>query len=408
MRSKYRQLRRYKTFATGLLLLMAVIYIACLKLLPQTVFTGYLAAFSEAAMVGALADWFAVTALFRHPMGIPVPHTNLIENSKKKIGENLGNFITENFLTPETIRPRLKDLNLLKNTSEWLMKPNNKQLVIKEIIIFIRSVINNIEAGDTRKIFNKGAGDIQEYIKFNQLAGSSIESLVKNGYEQQLITKAAQWLEEFILQNNDFIKQKVKEESSALIPGFVDKIIAKKITNAAIEFTRVVKSNPDHRIRESISAKLYALANDMKHTQEWEEKFKTWTKEFPGQKDLNDISDQIWIYIKTKFNQAAEDDNSSMYLLANKWVDNLIDDFINDDSKRIPAEKFVQLQIFKLILRHRQKISDLISQVVGTWKGRELSNKLELEVGKDLQFIRINGTVVGGLVGLVIHFLSSL
>src|SRR5690606_6819909 len=236
MNEKQRQLQRFKAIATGLLILMAAIYIACLKFLPSTTFTGYLSAFAEAAMVGALADWFAVTALFKHPLGLRIPHTNLIENSKKKIGDNLGNFITDNFLTPNTIRPRLQQLKLINGIMKWLDKPQNKILLTGELIKISGSLLHRMDEKDIHALLTKGAVGLQEYIRLNELAGNGLEALVRNGYDRQFVTRIAALLKDFIEENHDIIREKVREESPALVPGIVDNLIAKKITKAAVDF----------------------------------------------------------------------------------------------------------------------------------------------------------------------------
>lgn len=408
MNEKQRQLQRFKAIATGLLILMAAIYIACLKFLPSTTFTGYLSAFAEAAMVGALADWFAVTALFKHPLGLRIPHTNLIENSKKKIGDNLGNFITDNFLTPNTIRPRLQQLKLINGIMKWLDKPQNKILLTGELIKLSGSLLHRMDEKDIQALLTKGAVGLQEYIRLNELAGNGLEALVRNGYDRQFVTRIAALLKDFIEENHDIIREKVREESPALVPGIVDNLIAKKITKAAVDFIAQIHEDPDHKIRKDISDKLLELAIEMKTKTEWEERFKSMGRTVVTRDGIKNLSHQLLDYIKTGFNKAAADENSGLYKLVDKWIGDFTGDFIRDEVKRENAEKFIRLQLFRMILKHKHRVAELISQIVGDWKGRELSDKLELEVGKDLQYIRINGTLVGGTVGVLIHFLSAI
>lgn len=408
MEEKRRILKKHKAIATGLLLFMAVIYISCLKFFPQNTFTGYLSAFAEAAMVGALADWFAVTALFRHPLGLPIPHTNLIENSKRKIGSNLGGFITKNFLTPETIRPRLKNFSIVKPAGNWLLRTSNRKLLITEILKFIAELLGKISDEDVKKLMKNQSGKIGEVIKIHQLAGDTLEALIKEGYPHQWINTGAELLEEFVLENSNLIKEKVKEESHVLVPGFVDSILAKKIINAALKYTGEVKENPNHKLRQAIFLKLSELSVSMKEEKEWEEKFKELGNKIVNDEGIQKLTDSLREYLQQNFSRSAFDENSGLYRYLDGMIKDVAEDFLHNTSKQHEADKFLQLQFYKLVMRYRLKVTGLISQVVGDWQGRELSEKLELEVGKDLQFIRINGTVVGGIVGLAIHFLSSL
>ena len=283
--NKQKKLQHHKNIATGLLLLMLCIYITVvflLKLHPQLSFLGYIKAFAEAAMVGALADWFAVTALFRKPLNLNIPHTNLIEQRKKDIGDNLGVFVVDNFLTPQQIRPYITNINIASFLINWLSNDKNKSFITDNASQLLKKLVDNH----------------------------------KNTIETHIIS-----------------------QFPPIIPTFIAQTIAKKVTEGLNDYVITLSDNPT---------------------------------------ELNNTVEKLIVQLKT---------NEALQHKMNKWV---------------------QKMAYQFVLKNRTEVSTLISSTITNWEGRALSEKLELEVGKDLQFIRINGTLVGGLVGLLIYTLTQL
>ena len=403
---KARQLRKYKTVATLLFLFMAVTYAATYWLSGGIAVSGYLRAFAEAAMVGALADWFAVVALFRHPLGLPIPHTNLIEGSKSRIGDNLGHFITGNFLTSAAIRPRIEKLHIAEKLGAWLSRPANRARVVTEILRIIKEGIAALDDTEMQRIITKQATGLLDRVKLHVLAGDLLQGIVRQGIHEEWITLLAQSAAQFIEDNADTVKQKVKEESHFLVPGFVDNIIAAKITKGAATYLRDLAIQNDHSQRARIADKLLDWAARMKTDTAWAGKFQYLKDNLLSGMQVEGYAEMLWLYLKKQMLADLSEPSSSMGGYLDKTMASMASVWMTDGMKQQEMDRFVQAQAFKLILRHRQEVAALISNTVGNWKGRELSEKLELEVGKDLQFIRLNGTLVGGLVGLLIYALT--
>ena len=403
---KRSQLKKFKWFASLLLLFMALIYTACEIFFPQQIWAGYVKAFSEAAMVGALADWFAVTALFRHPLGLPIPHTNLIEAGKKKIGENLGDFVINNFLTTTAIKPRLEKLQVASRLGNWLTNDKNRKKVMEEILRIVGEGLSNLDDREIVTLIQKQAGGLIDKIPLNKLAGEGLEKLINENMHQDWFTLLALRLRDFLDENRDAIKQKVKEESYFLIPGFVDNMIASKITNAGLQYLSDFVTNKEHPARRQIAGKLRMIASDIREGGEWSHKLNSLKDQLLSPQHLTEYSGMLWQYIKKQIEHDLKQPGSAIGKYLDKTLYDMGNSLANDISRQERIDKFVQLQAFKLIMKYKKSAGEMISHTVTNWPSRELSSKLELEVGKDLQYIRVNGTLVGGMVGLIIYTLT--
>lgn len=406
--AKRKQLRKYKAFATGLFVLMAVLFIGT-TLLQKTIdshWIGYVRAFSEAAMVGALADWFAVTALFRHPLGLPIPHTNLIENSKQKLGDNLGNFVVTNFLSPENIRPYIQKLKISNFVGEWLGKEKNQDVLLKNLSDIVLDILNKLDDSEVSRFISKKVSEMTDTIKLNAILGNGINYLLDKNDHQRIITNLSSQIKNYISENDEMIKDRVKKGSYTFIPAFVDNKIADKITTGLSDFFKEIEQDPNHEIRNLITQKIYDFSTELKQDPKWEEEFKNIKNDLLKNDKLNEYSNDIWISIKNTLTKELQDDESSLKKYLSKNLNEFSQNLKNDENFQKKIDDWVRVTAYKYILKNTHQFGNLISSTVGNWQGKELSEKLELEVGKDLQFIRVNGTIVGGLVGLIIYTIA--
>ena len=410
---KEKKLRRHKLVATALFLFMVVLCISMVvvqKKTPDLVFVGYVKAFSEAAMVGALADWFAVTALFNKPLGIPIPHTNLIENRKKDIGDNLGNFVVDNFLKPENVRPYIESINASAFVSEWFSKEKNISYLISEIEIKLKEIIQNTDDEKIILFIARKSKDLLEELRVNTLTSNVLEYLLKEKEHQKLFDILFQKIEFYIWENKDFIRKRISEESSFFIPNFVDKILAEKITSGLADYMNEIAKNKEHSVRKEIENQLYIFAYDLKESPHWEEKLESLKNNLLQSENVQKYAKNVWLYAKENIEKDLSQSIENSFF--KKYFKRIISDFTKqlktDKQMQNRLDTWVQKTAYQFVIKNRNEVGELISRTVGNWKGRELSQKLELEVGKDLQFIRINGTLVGGLVGLFIYFITQL
>lgn len=406
---KKQQLKRYKTLATGLFILMAVTFIAMTILQKEnhSHWIGYIRAFSEAAMVGALADWFAVTALFNYPLGLKIPHTNLIENSKEKIGDNLGNFMVDNFLSPQNIRPYIQKLKISVYVGDWLSKERNQDVLINELSSILKDIINKLDNESVVNFISNKAEEMTDSIKLNSVIGNGIEYLLNKNDHQKIITNLSSQIKNYILENEEMVSERVGKESFFLIPKSVDNKIAEKITKGLSDYFLEVEENLNHPLRVEITNKILDFSQELKNEPKWETEFESIKSDFLHSDKLKQYSSDIWQSLKSSLIKELSEEDSKLKSYVRKNINEFVFNLQNDEQFQNRIDHWVRVTAYKYILKNTKNFGELISTTVGNWEGKELSRKLELEVGKDLQFIRINGTLVGGLVGLLIYTIAN-
>lgn len=405
---KQRQLRKYKWVATGLFVLMAAIFVVTTLMQKNhsAHWIGYVKAFSEAAMVGALADWFAVTALFHHPMGLKIPHTNLIQKKKEKIGDNLGNFVLENFLTPQNLRPYILKLKAASLLSEWLSKEKNQNLLIAEASALATDILHKIDDSTAMRFITQQAQTFTEELKPNLILANGLNYLLENNDHQRLITHLAQQLKNHLAQNKETVRKRVEKESFILIPKLIDHALADKITQGLADYFDEIQHQSFHPVREEITQKLREFSKELKTLPRWEKELQTLKANFLNEEVFNRYAKNLWISLKSNLINALTLSDSSLKKYLKQNLSELAQKLQTDEKLQYKIDQWVRVNTYKHLLKNTHRFANLIRSTVGNWEGRELSDKLELEVGKDLQFIRINGTLVGGLVGLVIYTLT--
>ena len=404
------QLRKHKTLATGLFLLMMAVFVLCVYLLKTRTdaWIGYVKAFAEAAMVGALADWFAVTALFHHPLGLPIPHTNLIENKKKSIGSNLGNFVVDNFLNARTLRPYIDRLQISSFIAGWLNKESNVALLVTEVSRLLKQMIEKADEEMVIGFITKKSEALLKDIKLNEIAANGLILVIDRGDHARLLNFLVNKIKNYVISNEELVKQKVKQESHFLIPGFVNNYIASKLTAGIAKYLDEIGKDPNHKIRNDIHTQLLNFADSLKTNPQWEKELQELKDELLSEEKLKAYATSIWKAAQKSILQDLSSGRSALQHYFRKSVKDLGDSLQQDAALRDRIDGWIRRNAYFYILRNTEQTGRLISNTVGNWEGKELSNKLELEVGKDLQFIRINGTLVGGLVGLLIYTLSRL
>ncbi|WP_027375879.1 DUF445 domain-containing protein [Kaistella palustris] len=406
---KKSQLQKYKLFATGLFVLMALIFVLMTVLQKENKahWIGYIRAFSEAAMVGALADWFAVTALFNYPLGLKIPHTNLIENSKERIGDNLGNFVVENFLSPKNIRPYIQKIKVSNFVGDWLSKDKNQQNLLKELSAVVLNILNKLDDTEVVNFIAKKANQMTDDVKINQIIGNGLQYVLDKNDHQRFITNLSKQIKEYVLNNQEIVKQRVKSESFFLVPKFVDDGIAEKITKGLSNYFEEVENDENHALRHEITGKLYGFSKEIQTEEKWAEEFREIKNDFLTEEKITQYSTDIWNSIKTTLSKELQEERSALKNYLQKNLSELSGNLKTDENFQHKIDHWVRVTAYKYILKNTHQFGALISSTVGNWEGKELSEKLELEVGKDLQFIRVNGTVVGGLVGLIIYTVTE-
>lgn len=406
---KKRKLKKHKALATGLFFLMAAVYVLMVwlqNLDPQS-WMGYVKAFSEAAMVGALADWFAVTALFKHPLGLPIPHTNLIERKKDDLGKNLGEFVKDNFLNPENIRPYIENLDAVKWISNWLEKPGSRQILEEETAGLIRKIVMDLKNEEVEEFLSEKGAELLQSQDYQKILSSGLNYLIEKNEDTKLLETVLPQIKEYIHESQGMIRQRISD-NRPFIAFLAGKKISRELTDGLIAFVEEIQGDENHFVREKLRANLEHFAEEIKTSHQWEEKLNALKTELISAENLRPYAEDAWLSTKEILLKNLDDKESGLYTYLRKNIERLSHSLIHDEALGNRLNKWIRHFLYRLILRNREEAETLISSTVAGWEGKELSEKLELEVGKDLQFIRINGTLVGGLVGLCIYFLTHI
>jgi uncharacterized membrane-anchored protein YjiN (DUF445 family) len=402
-----RQLHTMRRVATGLLVLMSVVFVLALWFEPAYPWLGFVKAFAEAAMVGALADWFAVTALFRHPLGIPIPHTAIIKTNKDRIGESLGNFVERNFLTPEIITARLGAIDITQKAAEWLVEGDNTRSLAERVTAFIPDVLNATQSAEIQRFVEKNITERFRAIDIAPIAGNILGALTAENRHQGLFDEALK-LGSRLLEDNKFaIRQKIREESPWYVPEFVDEKIYERIITRAEETLREMSNNPDHELRRQFHRSTQEFIHDLKHSPEYRAKAEHFKEELLQHPIVQQYFSSLWNDVQTYIINDVRQPDSAIRTQLERSIRGFGQSLLHDDDVRQRMNAWLRQLVLNIVAARKHELATLIADTVKRWDAETMSQKIELQVGKDLQYIRINGTVVGGLVGLLIYILSQ-
>ena len=370
---------------------------------------GWLKAFSEAAMVGGIADWFAVVALFKNPLGIPIPHTALIPNNKDAIGKNLGTFVSDEFLIKEKLEIKLDEFDFATKATNWLKEEKNAA-VISSLVVenVIPGVLKTIDDANVKKFIQQQFEIKLKELNFGEWIAIGLESLSKDDKQAQLITNVLSILSAELEDNRKEIREKVKNATPWYTLGVADKKIADGVFNGLYEFLDMAKQ-PESSIRKKINLYVLNFIEELKNSPEMQQKITTVILEFTQKEEVQDYIGSIWQELKKAvLTDLEKGEKSEIKLNLTNMIRNFGFNIQNDVIMTTKINNFIKIDLLGILLRNKKAIGDLIATSVQSWDKKEIADKLELEVGKDLQFIRINGTVVGGIVGLLIYCIEQM
>lgn len=395
-----------KAIALGLLLAAAVVYIVATVAGPDG-WVGYVQAFAEAAMVGALADWFAVTALFRHPLGLKIPHTAIIPTRKDQIGRSLGEFVESNFLTRDVLDERLAEVNTGEHLGMWLMEPANAQKVSGAVGDALRGVL---EVLDDREVQHGIEGLVRDRIAnipAAPLVGRAVDLTVGGGHHQRLLDAVLVGMGNVLDDNREAFQKRLYEESPWFVPESVDNKVLEKIYDVLGRFVADVRSDPNHEMRTAVDARIEPLAQSLKNDPAMIAKGEALKAELLDLPEFRAWIETLWLGTKSAMINAAEDPESDLRIRAAASLEQLGARLMVEPELQQKVDDWVRRAAGFAVERYSGQAGDLIASTVERWDGESLSRRTELQVGRDLQFIRINGTLVGGVAGVVIHALAE-
>ncbi|MDQ6767252.1 MAG: DUF445 domain-containing protein [Candidatus Eremiobacteraeota bacterium] len=405
--AKLASLQRMQGIALALLLTMVALLAVTSVNLAAHPWTAWLKAFAEAAVVGAVADWFAVVALFRHPLGMPISHTAIIPNNKDRIGESLGRFVEENFLTPENVIQRLARVNIAKVGGTWLAEPANSDRAAGGICAMVPRLLTMIQDEDVARFLTRTLLGELEKVNLSPVAGEVLELVTSGEQYQALFDDALKGIERLITTNQTLILEKFGE-ASKYTPGFVDQYIVDRFVAGIVRLLQEVIADPQHPLRMQFADSIRKLIEKLKTSPEMNERGAAIKRQIIEHLRTKPYYAALWNDIKKRILADVAADQSRLRETASSLLNALGSGLAKDQVMQHKLNEWLLGALQTLMLAHRHQISLLITDVVKSWDARDVSEKIELEIGKDLQFIRLNGTLVGGCVGVLLHLLGML
>jgi uncharacterized membrane-anchored protein YjiN (DUF445 family) len=404
------QLRRMKGVAVGFLVGATVLFLVCrwAGAHGAAAWVGYVGAAAEAGMVGALADWFAVTALFKHPLGIPIPHTAIIKRKKDQLGEGLGTFVRENFMSPEVVETKLRDAQIASRLGKWLSDPGHATRVAAEASNVLRVGVEMLRDEDVQHVFDRMIIKRLAEPKWGPPVGRVLGTLLAENRQEALIQLLADRAFQWSLNAGEVIQRVIERDSPSWSPRWVDHLVGDRIHRELMDFTDKVRRNPDHELRRSATRFLFEFADDLQHDEDTIARAETVKEQIMARDEVTRAAETAWTALKGIVMESVDDPSSALRTRIADSVQHIGESLRDDADLRDKVDDWIIRGARHLVSEYGVEITAIITETIERWDAEEASQRIELHVGRDLQFIRINGTVVGALAGLAIYTVAQL
>ncbi|MEO8463987.1 MAG: DUF445 domain-containing protein [Gammaproteobacteria bacterium] len=403
-----RRLRRMRLTATVLLAAMAAVFAATTWWLPRTGWSGAARAFAEAALIGGLADWFAVVALFRRPLGLPIPHTGVIPARKDEIGRALARFIRDHFLVREAIERRLDRSDLAERLGAWLDDDTNAARVARDLCTTLNWALHSSDGGELRSALGGSLRVAFDAVPVNRAVGTLLDVLMAGDRTQVLIDQLVRFAQTQLDQHRLEIRLRIHEKSPWWLPKFVDQEIFDKLVGEIEALLRAIADDPNHPARADIRAQIAALRQSLVTDSALAAKGRVLRQEVASHPAVRAYAEDLWQRLNDELHTALEDATSPLAVGITHEIRELGAALHTDSQAAARLNGWLRQALLYVVETYRDPLAEVVSDTIESWDPRETSRRIELHIGTDLQYIRINGTLVGGLVGLAIYLLVGL
>jgi uncharacterized membrane-anchored protein YjiN (DUF445 family) len=401
-------LRRMKRFATALLVGAAVVYVVTRSLEDDLGWLAPVRATAEAAMVGALADWFAVTALFRHPLGIPIPHTAIIAANKDRIGRALGLFVQEHFLAAPLVVARLREAAPARRAGAWLAVPANARRATETVATMVAGLPDVLDDDEVSGAVRQAIVDRIRATPAAPLLARGLEVAIAEGHHRLVVDAVLAHAGDYLDANRDVLYERLRTESPWWVPGAIDERIFAKIFGSAQRLVAELAADPDHELRRDIDTGLVELVDRLRCDPVLAARVEARKEQLLDHPDVQVWAGSVWADVKAYLLRSAREPGSVLRMRFEGALVGAGTRLRDDPSLQATVDGWLVEAVAAVVSQYRENAADHIAATVERWDPADTADRLELVVGRDLQFIRINGTVVGGLAGLLIYLVGTL
>ncbi len=405
---RQRQLDRMKRRATGLLVVMGLVFVVASILEPRHGWLGYIRATAEASLVGGVADWFAITALFRHPLRLPIPHTAIIPSRKDRIGRSLGNFVQNNFLSPEVLAAKLRAAQISRRAAEWLAQPENARKAAQHVGSVLTSAGRIVRDEDVHALLDRSVVEPLRRIPIAPVLSKGLQLLTVDDRHQQLLDRVIQGLSRLVAENELLIRDRIREESPWWVPEMVDDKIHRKVLGGIERTLHEVAADSDHPLRHQFNDLLAEWMVQLQESPEVIARAEAIKQQILDPETSGRLAASLWNEAKAALGRQHPAGEAGAIDAVGRGLTALAQAALDDETLLEKIDGWVIGAVLRVVEQHRHEAGQLIAGTVSAWDPDETSRRIELLVGRDLQYVRINGTLVGGLVGLLIYTVTQL
>ena len=400
--------RRMRITATLMLVAMAALFVLAHTQEDVHPVWGYVVAFAEAAMVGGLADWFAVTALFRHPLGIPIPHTAIIPQNKDRIADTMARFLRSNFLTPHVVARRMRDVNVAQSAGNFLVEPREGDMgrVRAGAVELMVELLEALDPDRLGKQVKAGLVRQAERLEVSPLLGKMLESAMEENRHRPLIDSMVRWAGLALEDNEDMVREMIEKRANALIRWTgLDARLSNSVLDGLYKLLAEILVDPEHPLRNKVEEGLSKFAMDLQNEPELRAKVEKAKADLLANPALGDWWMGVWERLRHSLIDMARNPDAAMQGQLGSGIRELGETLRSDSALQMQVNRLARRTAVGVAQRYGDQIVTLVSETVKRWDAQTITDRVESAVGRDLQFIRINGTLVGGLVGVTLHAL---
>lgn len=406
--ARARRLRQMQRVATGLLLVATAIFVVAHVLEPAYPWLAFVRATAEAAMIGGVADWFAVTALFRHPLGIPIPHTAIVPRHKDRVGRILAGFLQRHFLSAAVVSEKLRSAGVARHLADWIVDPEHARTVARQAAVAISAGAKATQTETVQEMIEHAITRKVEKTPVAPLLGKALSVVVEDDRHQELFDEAIRLLARTIRENKQFVRDRIDRETPWWVPEQIDEKLTEKIVKSIDRTVQEIHNDEHHPMRERFDVALKNFIERLKTDERAIARAEAIKQDFLNDEVMRNLGSAIWQDVNEALAKVAEREEGAGLDAITRALVAFGTAVQEDEALMAKVDNWVVDVASQLVERYRDEIGELVTDTVSKWDPQATSQRIELAVGRDLQFIRINGTLVGGLAGLIIYTLSRL
>jgi uncharacterized membrane-anchored protein YjiN (DUF445 family) len=395
-----------RRLAGALLAVMLLTFAACTILLTSFPWLHWVRAFAEAATVGAMADWFAVTALFRHPLGLPIPHTAIIPRNKDRIAASMGDFVERNFLDRKSIDEQLRRFDFANGLATWSFRDRNSDAVASVLTEFFPILLERIGDEEVGQFFDRVIRGGLSDLNLAQLTGHILAALVEGAHHHPLVEWGLKALENWLNSKRGLIEAKFSE-ASRYTTGGMDRFVVGKFLQGINGLITDMVENPKHPVRADIDEWMFDFAHELRTSPKHQRQAQELLDAMIDNGKAREWLKNAWVSVRQRFILDIQANAPEFSRRLEIVLRGALKGVIENPALQLKLNEWLRAALQAFIDRFRSEISGLVTSIVMSWDRDQISHKVELEIGRDLQFIRINGTLVGGAVGLLLHAMGA-